>query len=481
VQGCDIEPIAPRSEQQWTGLLGEHRLPALRELAAAGDPLDEAATRIWCAIECAKKALGGDVEALEIGRRKGGAALVSCKVGSGSVEVLTIAMSLTRLPRKVVAMLVTPAQATVAAPGRAEVAAPATLLVPAPQGGLLDAPLDAHGMACGPQGQPKPCFRFRATFKDTTTLRNSVDLPVYARWMGDIRELAIANFAHHLVPDFASGRWGMVTNESDIRVFGDAHCLDVIEGRMYISRAYGKFGSSIDMHFEWLRIRSDGEAEPIALSTMATTWVEIKGHGIVEVQPFPPYLQQFVSANLPGGSACGTPCEAWPANTGAEWARAATLGSVLHEAPRGPKIEPELLRQVFATSSAESNLVGNVYFANYYHWQKRLIDNFLHGLSPELYTAGGRVGEFHWRHSQIRHLREAMPFDRIEVVMALKRLSSHGICLHFDFYRLTGGSERIKLAYGECEAAWVGKGSQTPSQMPEPYRLALLAELPPSL
>ena len=118
--------------------------------------------------------------------------------------------------------------------------------------------------------------------------------------------------------------------------------------------------------------------------------------------------------------------------------------------------------------------MGNIYFANYYHWQKRLIDRFFHQLAPQLYTAHGMVGEFRFRRSQVRHLREAMPFDSIEVVMALKVLHTGAIQLHFDFYKLTSATARDKLAFGDCEAVWVQDGAQTPSDIPAVYLEALL-------
>lgn len=464
-QGCDVEAIAPRSVEAWTGLLGERRMALARTLAGDAGSLDEAATRVWCALECGIKALGHEALELRIEAREAEAVVFACSAGPSTARVLTLALALTRLPRKVVAMVVRAAEVPAAVD--IELDAPAE---------AADGPADAHHVGVGPQGQPMPCFRFRVTFKETTTLRNSLDLQTYANWMGDIRELAIADSAQHLVPDFASGRWGMVTNESQVRVIADAHCMDVIEGRMYISRAFGRFDSSIDMHFEWWRIGGDGTAEPIAVSTMSTTWVEIKGHGVVEVQPFPPYLQDFVTANLPAQA--GAPPVPGFLEAGPAWSRgSAALGAVLYEAPNAPKVEPELLRQSFATSSAESNLVGNIYFSNYYHWQKRVIDRYLHKLAPELATAGASPGEFHWRRSEIRHLREAMPYDEIEVVMALRRLSEHGLALHFEYHRVEGG-QRIKLAYGECEAVWVSRGEQQPSRIPLPYRTALRAEWP---
>lgn len=54
--GCDLEPVAARSDREWSDLLGPHQ--ALVDLlrAEAGNDWDLAGTRIWCALESAQKA-----------------------------------------------------------------------------------------------------------------------------------------------------------------------------------------------------------------------------------------------------------------------------------------------------------------------------------------------------------------------------------------------------------------------------------------
>jgi len=332
-------------------------------------------------------------------------------------------------------------------------------------------------MKQGPMGQPEACYRFRVTFKDTTTRRRGINFPTFSSWMGTIRELGIVRVGGNLVPDFESGRWGMVTNHSDIDVLGDAGCLDLIEGRMHISKVYGQFASSVDMHFAWVKIHEDGSEETIATSNMATTWVEITGHGLVEVKPFPAYLEEFIRSFLPNGSRLeGSTAQAdcRPRREPRNLHRDAQSGACLYRAPKAPTIEPELMQQTFHTTSAESNLVGNIYFANYYHWQSRLIDGFFHGISPDWSTTGGSPGEFHCMHCEVKHLREAMPFDQIQVVMGLKGLYERGVHLHFDFYKRTDDGDRIKLAFGDWEAVWViGAQGAEPCALPDRYLAAL--------
>lgn len=55
--GCDLEPVAQRDADAWTALLGEPGYGLARVVSEQrGESLDLAATRVWCAIECLRKA-----------------------------------------------------------------------------------------------------------------------------------------------------------------------------------------------------------------------------------------------------------------------------------------------------------------------------------------------------------------------------------------------------------------------------------------
>ena len=67
--GCDWLPIQGRAREDWRALLNDANLPLLEALVAAGDSVDVAGARIWCAIEAVRKATqAGDV-ALTLARR----------------------------------------------------------------------------------------------------------------------------------------------------------------------------------------------------------------------------------------------------------------------------------------------------------------------------------------------------------------------------------------------------------------------------
>ncbi|WP_266168842.1 type I polyketide synthase [Dyella subtropica] len=487
-QGCDIEAVEPRSIEAWQALLTPQRAPLLQQLQQSGDTRDEAGTRIWCAVEAAKKALGlgGSIE-LSVTRREGHAVTFAAHQGDAhaSLTLLTLPITLTRPRPKMLAFAVS--AMTTKRIGPASTSDTRTMDgTSLTKAALAEAAVTSKGAIGlydlrGPHGETTTCWRFRVPFKEITTRRHGLNYSVVADWMGNIRELSIVRIAAELVPDFSSGRWGMVTNRSDITIVGNVNCLDLVEGRLWISKVYGALDSSVDMHFDWVRIDPDGHESRIAYSNMTTTWVAIKGHGVVELAPFPKYLQDFTKAYLPTSALSEDPFQARrpiPGRAGAPTSpRIAMEGRALYVAPAAPKIEPILHSHVFDTSLAESNLVGNIYFANYYRWQSTIIDQYLFGLAPKYFRDAQVSGELHCHQSTIQHLREAMPFDEIEVVMALKELYANGFKLQFDYFHVSPSRQRTKLAVGHADCCWVSgsaEGAVRAAGLPEEILQGLL-------
>lgn len=443
-QGCDIEPVVPRSHAKWLSLLGATHEPLLDELVAQGDTLDSAGTRIWCALESLLKALGRRDLKLRVLQRAPGR-VVMAPVGAASPDllVLTMDLALTRRPQKMVALVLH-------------------------RGGPPLA-LTAAAASATPR---QATHRFRVTFKDTTTARHGLDFPVFANWMGALRELAVSDVGEPLVADFSTGQWGMVTNHSDIELLAPVRCMDLLEGRMVLSRAYGAHGSSLDMHFCWVRINADDREQLVARSNMAITWVRITGHGTVEVRPFPDYLQRLVEARLPQPGESG-PETGWAVAPGTP---ASALGALLFKPTQGPRAQVLLCSRVFVTGSAVSNLVGNIYYATYYHWQRELIDQFLHEADAAGEVPALRSGELQCVRSEVRHLREAMPYDRIEVSMSLAALHERGVALQFEYHKLSPDGQRSKLAAGHHVAVWVSlEGGDASAELPEHFRQVMEA------
>jgi acyl-CoA thioesterase FadM len=131
------------------------------------------------------------------------------------------------------------------------------------------------------------------------------------------------------------------------------------------------------------------------------------------------------------------------------------------------------------TTLEESNLVGNVYFANYFAWQGKVRDLFLHRLAPEFFRGIGSEGEMVCLRSRMDYLREAMPFDRIQVVMTVRSIRTCGAVLGFEYFRLEEDGRRQKLSVGTHEVAWVRRdknGTVRPAPLPAVIRDAFQAE-----
>jgi len=455
-QGCDLAPVEPRPRERWLALLGAEREPLLDELISGGDTLDVAGTRLWAAAEAAKKA-GAD-PILELARRSGEAALLR----AGELHVLTFPHRLTEGPERIVALVVEAGAGAATGP------------VPAERYGF---DLSAYALTLGDDG-PIPgrlvvSVRFPLTFRESANLSRTLFFSHVFMWMGKLRELAVQPVYEPLAQQFATGRWGMVTNYGETRYFGEARAEDTIEGRFWLGPASGRLGSTQEFHYEWLRVPPGGAPERFAWSRMGVTWVEILGHGVVEARPLPEYYAALMDRVTPPDSPeVRAALEPTPATDDVD------LGLPLWIAPPGPAGGPALHEEQFDTSLEESNLVGNIYFANYYVWQGVARDRFFQAVAPELYRGTGEWGELRCLHHRTDHLREAMPFQRIAARMSLDAVHERGVRLRFDIFRLEDG-RRDKLGAAVHTAGWFapvdGGGPWQPAPLPQVLIDALLA------
>ena len=85
----------------------------------------------------------------------------------------------------------------------------------------------------------------------------------------------------------------------------------------------------------------------------------------------------------------------------------------------------------------ETNLVGNVYFTNYFLWQGKCREMFLHEQAPQALTEL-RSGDLRLvtAHASCDFSDEFAAFDEICVRMTLNRFIPFGVSLNFEFGRL---------------------------------------------
>jgi len=221
---------------------------------------------------------------------------------------------------------------------------------------------------------------------------------------------------------------------------------------------------------------SAGGYERLAWLEQQTTWVRILDHGVAKVEPYPEYYGTFLDDGmLPRYDAPNLPepiAEPLKAlfDPGDE--------DELYIAPAGPTINPILHSQVIETSLEDANLVGNIYFAHYYAWQGRVRDRYFYDLIPEYFRGAGEKGELICLNCRVDHLREAMPFDCIEVRMALKALKTCHATLYFEYFKSDPNGSRLKLATGKQEVVWVQRDAHqnpVPHPFPSTVREAFLS------
>jgi acyl-CoA thioesterase FadM len=156
----------------------------------------------------------------------------------------------------------------------------------------------------------------------------------------------------------------------------------------------------------------------------------------------------------------------------------AARGRELFRARGGPAFNKPMLReQLFETSLEESNLVGNVYYANYYVFQGRIRDHFFQRIAPDYFRGTGASGELRCEHCRVDHLREAMPFDTIAVRMHLESVDETGAQVLFEYFRVNEDGGREKLAFGVQDIGWYAPaeaGAWRRAPWPAAFREALV-------
>ncbi len=467
-QGCDLEVVRERTEEDWIALLGFGRRVVLDALVAAGDSLALAGTRIWSAAEAVRKATQATTIDLVVEGRNGPTVLLRAINLPGCPSVLTVSVRLTRGPERMVALVVAPSQAPITDPRRATGSgnAPAALTS---QGGIDPETHCVRVADDGPQGQPVQELRFAASFRDASGISRRVPAPRYLDWMGKMRELVTSHNVPSLVERIAGGQWGLVTNWADVSVLGEATANDVIRMRFWTDAPEG---AEVQFYCDFGKVGPGGHVERVAFGSQKATWVRLIGHGRVAPEPLPGDFADFVRRM---GPRPGYPVI--DRTSLLEPLAGLDTGAVVHRAPVGPAAGRPLRTETFQTTLEEANLVGNVYFANYFSWQNRVRDLFLQAIDPDWHRGVGERGELLTLHTRVDYLREAMPFDRVQVDLRLRTLNRAGAVLAFEYVRAMPDGTRHKLSIGTQEVAWVRRGADgTPAAepWPEPIRRALL-------
>lgn len=122
----------------------------------------------------------------------------------------------------------------------------------------------------------------------------------------------------------------------------------------------------------------------------------------------------------------------------------------------------------------DTNLVGNVYYANPIRWQGRCRELFLREHAPEVLEELSRDLAFVTLRVGCEYFQELEAFDEVAIRMHLADLSPHRMTLGFDYHRISEQGEEL-VARGEQELACMRRsgGKLEPERWPVALREAL--------
>ena len=114
----------------------------------------------------------------------------------------------------------------------------------------------------------------------------------------------------------------------------------------------------------------------------------------------------------------------------------------------------------------ETNLIGNVYYANHVRWQGRCREMFLRDRAPEVIEALKFGLVLVTTRVSCEFMAELVAFDEIILRMRLGELAQNRITMNFDYWR---GEELV--ARGEQQVACMQREGEQVVPVPVPAQL----------
>jgi enediyne biosynthesis thioesterase len=127
----------------------------------------------------------------------------------------------------------------------------------------------------------------------------------------------------------------------------------------------------------------------------------------------------------------------------------------------------------------ETNLVGNVYYANQVRWQGRCREMFLRDHAPEILDELTRGLHLVTTRVSCEYLSEIFALDEVVIRMRLGDSAQNRISMIFEYWRQTEAGEEL-VARGEQQAACMLQNGKriVPTPVPEALREALTSYVP---
>jgi enediyne biosynthesis thioesterase len=124
----------------------------------------------------------------------------------------------------------------------------------------------------------------------------------------------------------------------------------------------------------------------------------------------------------------------------------------------------------------ETNMVGNVYYANHVRWQGRCREMFLREHAPEVLASLTRGFALVTMRVSCEYVAELSAFDELIIRMRLGAFKQNRITMLFEYWRLADGTEEL-VARGEQHVACMQREGN--GMVPAPVPAALLEALRP--
>ena len=122
----------------------------------------------------------------------------------------------------------------------------------------------------------------------------------------------------------------------------------------------------------------------------------------------------------------------------------------------------------------ETNLVGNVYYVNYFRWQGRCRELFLHEHAPDVVAEIAEDLKLFTLKCECEFLAELSVFDELSIRMRLEELTQTQVLFAFDYVRLGDGAQELVGRGRQRIACMRGPNHDTrPTRVPESLRRAL--------
>ncbi len=456
-QGCDLEIIAERDRSKWKALLGKENSSLLDKWQSVFDDLNVRGTAVWSAVEAVKKAknIEPDFEIEHIGE---GWVVLKVLNANNSFVIVTL-VKFTTLKKSILSFY----QENMMADRKvasSDLRHEREIFLK--KFGFDE---DAFGIQAdnsGPQGQFVFTKQFTITFRSNNLLISRVLFTRYFEWMGELREYSVYPIKDQLTDMLESGVWGIATNWVKHNVIGDLRANDVVEGRVWMEEVSGQKESTFDLCFDWRRNNKSVKSERVAFSRQRVTWVRVIGRGRAAVEEIPEAIKFYMDSMKPKFQKRITSDD--DIKLPKHLSRGQPIKSFMSK-------KTYLIGKSFETSLENSNLVGNIYFANYAKWLGVVTDLYFYQIIPEFYRGTAADGEFISTACEVNHLSEAMPFDNVLVEMFVNRIYEKGLDFEFEFFLFNDNHKGRKLAAAKQELIWVKRNEDSTESSNLPQKI----------